>query len=86
MPGGRILGHVSSGLGVPLQKGQNYVLFLTFVPNAQCYKLTKGWLLQNGKANAMSSDDLARVRNGTSQYDGMAEDQFIGALKLLRAS
>ena len=86
LPNGRTITHVSQGLGQPLQQGERYALFLTYVPAAQCYKLAKGWWLNAGKATAISSDDLARARNGTSQFNGMAETAFISILKTLQAS
>ena len=86
LPGGRVLTNISYGLGVPLQLGERYAMFLTYVPKAQCYKLTKGWWLSGGKAVAMSPDDVGRARDGTSLYDGFPESKLIDALKMLQAS
>ena len=69
LPGGRVLSHLSLGLGAPFQLGERYAFSLTYVPSAQCYQLTKAWWLTAGKAQAISSEDMALVRNGTSQYN-----------------
>jgi hypothetical protein len=51
---------------------------------ARCYKLTKAWALKNNATLALSSDDLARVHNGTSKYQGMPEAAFANVLKSLK--
>lgn len=86
LPGGRVLTHISMGLGNQFQQGERYAFFLTYVSKAQCYKLTKAWLLQGGEVVAVAADDLARVHNGTSQVNGIPETTLITILKSLQAS
>jgi hypothetical protein len=86
LPSGRVISHSTTGMGNALANGGRYAFFLVYVPKAQCYKLTKAWGLNNGVAVALSQDDVARARNKTSQYNGMPEAPFIGALKSLKAS
>jgi hypothetical protein len=86
LPGGRVINHKSEGLGQPFRQGERYALFLTYVPSADCYRLTKAWWLKAGKAQAISSEDLALASNGASQYNGLPESTFISILKTLKAS
>jgi hypothetical protein len=86
LSGGRVISHSTSGMGNALANGGRYAFFLVYVPKAQCYELTNAWGLNNGVAVALSPDDLARARNNASQYNGMPEAAFIGALKTLKAS
>ncbi|SPF41782.1 exported hypothetical protein [Candidatus Sulfopaludibacter sp. SbA4] len=86
LPSGRVLTHLSNGLGTPFQQGGRYAFFLTHVTKAQCYRVTKAWWLNDGTATAMSPDDLGRARNGASQYNGLPESTFINILKSLQAS
>ena len=86
LPSGRVLNHLSHGLGEPFQVGQRYAFFLTYVRSVQCYRLVKAWWLKAGVAQAVSTEDLGLARNGTSQYNGLPESTFVGVLKTLRAS
>jgi hypothetical protein len=86
MPNGRVLSHLVTGLGDYLQVGGRYAFFLVYVPKAQCYKLTKAWWLNNGVVRALSQDDLARVRIGSSQYDGKSESALMSALSGIKAT
>ena len=86
LPGGRVLNHLSHGLGEPFQVGQRYAFFLTYVESAQCYRLVKAWWLNAGAAQPVSTEDIALARNGASQYNGLPESAFIGILKTLQAS
>jgi hypothetical protein len=86
LPGGRVVKHLSEGLGAQFQVGQRYAFFLTYVPSGQCYQLVKAWWLNAGKVQAVSTEDLARVANGASQYQGIPENAFLGILKSLQAS
>ena len=86
LPDGRVLSHSVQGRGAPLQNGGRYAFFLSYVKQAQCYKLTKAWGLLDGKASAVSPGDLSRARKGTSLYNGMSEAEFLRALQNLPAS
>ena len=86
LPGGRVLNHSSYGLGKPLQVGERYAFFLTYVPSAQCYQLTKAWWLNAGTVEAVSSEDLGLAQNGSSRISGLPESTFLGILKTLQAS
>jgi hypothetical protein len=86
LPNGRVLNHLSHGLGEPFQVGGRYAFFLTYVPTAQCYRLVKAWWLNAGVAQAVSTEDLGLAHNGASQYNGVPESTFIGILKTLQAS
>jgi hypothetical protein len=83
---GRVISHRSEALGQPFQQGERYAFFLTYVPSADCYRLTKAWWLNAGKAQAISNEDLALVANRASQYQGIPESTFIGILNALQAS
>ncbi len=85
LPSGRVLTHLSEGLGDPLQSGERYAFFLTYLPSGQCYRPVKAWWLNGGRAQAVSAEDLARVANGSSQYQGIPESTFINILKTLQA-
>jgi hypothetical protein len=86
LAGGRVISHRSEGLGEPFRQGERYAFFLTYVPSADCYRLTKAWWLNAGKAQAISTEDLALVANRASQYQGISESTFIGTLNTLQAS
>jgi hypothetical protein len=86
LPNGRVLSHEVVGRGTPFQNGGRYAFFITYVPQAHCYKLTKAWALLDGKASAMSPGDLGRVRRGASLYNGMPESAFVDVLMTLQAS
>jgi hypothetical protein len=86
LPGGRVLTHLSEGLGKNLQVGERYAFFLTYLPSGQCYQLVKAWWLNAGKVQAVSAEDLALVANGISQYQGLSESALIRVLKTLQAS
>lgn len=86
LPGERVVKHLSKGLGAQFQLGERYAFFLTYVPSGQCYQIVKAWWLNAGKVQAVSTEDLALVANGTSQYQGMPESVFLGILNGLQAS
>jgi len=72
------------GKGVPLSLGGRYVLFLTYTPNTACFRIVKGWELKNGKAAAMSEQDIGRT--GTNTFNGKSEADFISAVQQVRAT
>ena len=86
LPGGRVVKHLSEGLGEHFQAGERYAFFLIYVPSGQCYQLVKAWWLNAGRTQAVSSEDLARAANGVSQYQGLPESTFLRILNSLRAS
>jgi hypothetical protein len=86
LPGGRVIRHMSDGLGEHFQVGERYAFFLTYVPSGQCYELVKAWWLNAGKVQAVSSEDLGLAANRISQYQGLPESAFLGILKSLKAS
>jgi hypothetical protein len=62
------------------------LFFLVYSRGLDAYGCTKAWQLAGGKAVAVSSDDLARVRAGKSTYNDMDEVEFIGIARTLRAT
>jgi hypothetical protein len=86
LPGGRVIKHLSVGLGEHLQVGERYAFFLAYVPSGQCYQLTKAWWLNAGKVQAVSAEDIGLAANGRSQYQGLPESTFLGFLTSLKAS
>ena len=74
-----------SGSGNEFQLNARYVFFLRHLPSLSAYGCIKAWALSNGKAVAVANDDLARVANKTSFYNGMNESQFLGVIYALKA-
>jgi hypothetical protein len=67
---GRVLRHALSGEGTPIETGREYLMFLTYVRDAECFRFVKVWQVREGVMRANSNDDIARVKLGTSQVEG----------------
>lgn len=81
LPNGRVLRDIIHGYGVwPVMNGR-YVLFLWYVPNADCYRLMKSWDVDGPYAQAMADEDVNRARSGVSRYNGMDSVGFIAVVK-----
>jgi hypothetical protein len=85
LPNGWIADQQVDGMGRPLSLKGRYVLFLKYEPKIAGFRIVKGWELIEGKAAAMAPDDLLRIRQGRSVFDGMPEANFISAVQQVRA-
>lgn len=74
------------GSGNELQEGGEYLFFLRSLNSLNAYGCSKAWSLSNGTVAAVSSDDLARVANHSSTYQGMAVSEFLQVARALKAS
>jgi|SRR5471030_1476867 hypothetical protein len=83
LPAGQAIGVVTKGAGNPLQINERYLFFLIYSNGGQCYRVFKTWWLAGGRAVAMSTDDLMRVKAGTSKYHNMPESAILATAKAL---
>jgi hypothetical protein len=74
------------GQGNELQNGGEYLFFLRLLASLNAYGCSKVWSLANGTVTAVSADDLVRVANHTSKYNGMPVSQFLPVARTLKAS
>lgn len=87
IPNVGIVTYQVNGLGMQIETGSSYLLFLNYQPRAQCFTFVKAWDVSTGQAVAVSNDDLFRVKQKTSTVNGrplpilVAEVQaLVGAL------
>jgi len=86
LPDGRIIREPVSGSGNEFLLKHRYVMFLISLTTLDAFGCRKAWLLDGGHAVAVSADDLARVANRTSTYNGIDEATFFAALAKVNAS
>lgn len=80
---GRILGQLAKGLGKQFEEGDKYLLFLNYRDAAKVFQIWKAWKVVEGKLEATSNDDLARVRSGGSLVHGMPVGSVSNAIRAL---
>jgi len=85
-PGGRVLEHHATGFGNQIEVGKEYLMFLKYRPEAQCFTIVKLWELSQGKAVATSSDDIARTGNNLSTVNGMPVSAVVNQVQSLIAA
>ncbi len=83
---GAVLEQPVQGSGNELRNTGEYLFFLRYISSLQAYGCTKAWALVNGAAVAVSADDLARVANHVSRYQGMPAAAFLAVARKLVAS
>jgi hypothetical protein len=81
MPDGRVVGHRVMGAGKQIESGSTYLMFLHYVPSADCFSEVKVWEIRNGIAVATSHDDLARVSKNTSTVNGIPVGELLNRLQ-----
>ena len=81
MASGRILRDVVHGNGAPLIVGHKYVLFLSYDVRGVWFRSVTCWELQNGVVVPVNPGDVATAQAGRSQFAGMNEASFIGAVR-----
>ena len=59
------------GLGTQIEVGHKYLLFLNYKESCECFTFVKPWQIRDGKLQAVSGDDLSRLRMGTSTIHGL---------------
>jgi hypothetical protein len=77
LPDGRVVGHRVMGAGNQIEIGSTYLMFLHYVPSADCFSVVKLWEIRNGIAVATSRDDLARVSKNISSVNGMPVGELV---------
>jgi hypothetical protein len=65
------------GAGNQIEIGSTYLMFLHYVPSADCFSVVKLWEIRNGIAVATSRDDLARVSKNISSVNGMPVGELV---------
>jgi hypothetical protein len=83
MPDGRVLGHLTPGLGNQIEAGRKYLLFLNYNATAQCFTFVKPWELNNDRVLAVSSDDLVRVTKHSSTVNGLPVELVVSRVRAL---
>jgi hypothetical protein len=74
---GRIYRYLDNGVGLEIEAGNRYLMFLKYTPTGNCFVFVKVWQIINGVATAVANDDIARVKMGTSTVNGMAESAVL---------
>jgi hypothetical protein len=77
---GRVLRHLFQGHGTPIESGREYLMFLKYAADADCFRFVKVWRVQEGVMRANADDDQARGKLGTSQVDGKLLESVLARL------
>lgn len=77
---GRAMRHILTGQGLPLEGGREYLMFLRYLANAECFQFVKVWRVQEGVVRANADDDIARVKLGKSQVEGRPLEWVLSSL------
>ncbi len=77
---GRVMRHVSQGQGTPIESGREYLMFLQYVADADCFRFIKVWRVEGGVMRANADDDRARGKLGTSQVDGKSLESLLAKI------
>lgn len=64
-----------------LRPGDRYTAFLAYHAAGDFFECVKTWGLTNGKAEPTYPTDVLNAKSGTSRYAGMAEPQFLDAVR-----
>lgn len=83
LPNGRKLSHAVRGLGLTLQAGERYLLFMKYNQDADCFTVVKYWGLRSGSLVPQAEDDQLRSSTKTSAVAGRQEDLVIAELREL---
>ena len=86
IPDNRIVRYDVHGRGEPLAAGQQYLLFLRYHASLAAYKNYKTWQVKNGRLSAVSPDDLWRVSQHASRFDGSRVEDVLAQLKTMAAT
>jgi hypothetical protein len=81
LPSGRVVKHEVHGWGKWPDLKARYAFFLYYRPDGSCFWLLKAWQLKDGQATPLAEDDLLRVSQGKSEYNGMDEIRFVAAIR-----
>lgn len=77
---GRVLRHLFQGQGTPIEIGREYLIFLQYVADADCFRFVKVWRVQAGVLRTNADDDTAKVKPGASQVDGKPLESVLARL------
>jgi len=83
LPDGRLVKHNIMHDVTPAV-GQQYLMFLKYLPGLEAFAYNKLWLIQEGKLKALYTDDLNRARNGQSKYADQPVSEASSVLKIQR--
>jgi len=81
LPSGAVVRTDVHGLGDPPVPGHRYVAFLHYDARGYWFRIDKLWELKNGVAAPMDPIDQALAQEGISQFTGMAEADFLNAVR-----
>jgi hypothetical protein len=81
LPSGAVVRTDVHGLGDPPVPGHRYVAFLHYDARGYWFRIDKLWEVKNGVAAPMDPIDQALAQEGISQFTGMAEADFLNAVR-----
>ena len=86
LAGGNVVGHIVHGIGLQIEAGNTYLLFLKYRPTGQCFTWVKAWDVSSGKAVAVRNDDLHRAKENLSTVNGLPLEQITPRIQALAAA